>query len=236
MADLAELSSAYDAWHDSLEPDDDGDSPWHQLVRNHIGPLDGADVLEIGCGRGGLAGRLVQRRPRLYLAADFSRSAVLTASRRCGSGLSAFSTSDAQRLPHPDRAFDIVVSCETIEHLPSPSAALGEFARVLRPGGRLFLTTPNYLSTMGTYRAYLRLRGRRFTEEGQPINNLTLLPRTVSWLRSAGLRPRLVDARGHYFLLPGRNPIPVRALDGPKPVVKWFAHHQLIVANKPRSP
>ncbi|MCI0370080.1 MAG: class I SAM-dependent methyltransferase [candidate division NC10 bacterium] len=47
------------------------------------------------------------------------------------------------RLPFADEAFDLVASLEGIEHLRSPFAFLGECARVLSPGGRLILSTPN---------------------------------------------------------------------------------------------
>lgn len=235
-ANPSELSGAYDAWHESHKPADAGESPWHRLVRRHVGPLDGSDVIEIGCGRGGLARWLVQRGPRRYIAADFSISAVSTASRDGSAGSALFSVADIQRIPHPDHCFDVVISCETVEHVSEPTTAIEELARVLRPGGRLLLTTPNYLGTMGLYRAYLRARRRPFTEEGQPVNNLTLVPRTMSWLRGVGLRPHLVDARGHYLLLPRRNPIPIGFLDGPKPALKWLAFHQLIVAEKPLHP
>src|SRR5262249_27760351 len=90
---------------------------------------------------------------------------------------------------------DTVISCETIEHVPDPSRAVAELAQVLKPGGRLFLTTPNYFGPFGLYRAYLRLRRRRFTEVGQPINQLTLLPRTLRWIRRAGLIAKEVADR-----------------------------------------
>lgn len=49
-------------------------------------------------------------------------------------------------LPFADAAFDCVVSREGIEHLVTPFAFLGELCRVLRPGGVLFLTTPNIMT------------------------------------------------------------------------------------------
>ena len=47
---------------------------------------------------------------------------------------------DAMNLPFPDDAFDAVASLESLEFLPDPEAALGEMARVLRPGGWLLTT------------------------------------------------------------------------------------------------
>lgn len=52
---------------------------------------------------------------------------------------------DVERLPFPDRAFDIVICCETLEHVPNPVAALKELARVCR--GRMFVTIPWLPST-----------------------------------------------------------------------------------------
>ena len=85
-------------------------------------------------------------------------------------------TGDIQAIAHPAASFDTVFSCETIEHVPDPRQAIRELARVLCPGGRLFLTCPNYLGLMGLYRGYLRLTGRRYREEGQPINQFLILP------------------------------------------------------------
>jgi SAM-dependent methyltransferase len=51
-----------------------------------------------------------------------------------------------QSLPYPDHTFDYLVCLDGIEHTESPSNAIREFQRVLRKGGKLFLSTPNYLN------------------------------------------------------------------------------------------
>jgi SAM-dependent methyltransferase len=117
--------------------------------------------------------------------------------------------------------------------VPNPPLAVRELARVLRPGGRLFLTTPNYIGTMGLYRGYLRLRGRPFSEIGQPINQFTMLPRTIRWMNRAGLAVLATDAIGHYLPFPRRPPIRLTWLDAPRPLMQWLALHSFVLARKP---
>ena len=49
---------------------------------------------------------------------------------------------DITAIPEPDASFDAVLCSEVLEHVPDPTRALDEFARLLRPGGRLLLTAP----------------------------------------------------------------------------------------------
>jgi SAM-dependent methyltransferase len=49
---------------------------------------------------------------------------------------------DAQSLPFGGGTFDLVISQETVEHLPDPFAAVGEMGRVLAPGGWIYLQAP----------------------------------------------------------------------------------------------
>lgn len=233
--------SAYDAWHTRYAVDADSGAPWHGLVKQHLhGPRDLREkrVLEIGSGRGGFACWLAAQRdrPTVLVAADFARTAVQKGRRFAGERQISnirWVIGDIQMTAHRDDTFDTIVSCETIEHVPDPRGTLRELARVLRPGGRLYLTTPNYLGAMGLYRTYLRLIGRRYTEEGQPINRAVVLPRTLAWVRRAGLRVLVVDAVGHYLPFPGRPPIEFPALNRPRWLMRWFGLHSLVVAVKP---
>lgn len=234
----------YDEWHARYPVDADVDSPWHRLVRQYLDPgrdLAGRRVLEIGCGRGGFACWMAGHSTTdgEIIAADFSTTAVEKArafatERKIG-GV-RWEVGDIEHLAHDDESFDTVVSCETIEHVPNPRLAIGELARILRPGGRLFLTAPNYLGTLGLYRVFLRMCGRPFTEEGQPINNALLLPLTRAWVARTGLRVRRTAAVGQYLPVHGRPPLTLTWLEQPRGggPLHWVAHHSLIVAEKPR--
>jgi ubiquinone/menaquinone biosynthesis C-methylase UbiE len=233
---MADPRAAYDAWHSHVSGADALDTPWHRLVQQALDverDLRGRRVLEIACGRGEFAAWCAARgEPSLLVAADFSMSAVRLARARVmhRAGPLRFMQADAQAIAVPAGSIDTVISCETIEHVRDPRAAVRELARILRPGGRLFLTTPNYLGPMGAYRGYLRLTGRRYTEEGQPINHFLIASVVRRWVRRAGLRIVEAGSTGHYLPFPGRQPFLLIEQ------TRWlspFGLHAITVAEKP---
>jgi ubiquinone/menaquinone biosynthesis C-methylase UbiE len=52
----------------------------------------------------------------------------------------------SQSLPYPSNSFDFITCIEGMEHLENPFSAIREFHRILKPGGKLFLSLPNYLN------------------------------------------------------------------------------------------
>lgn len=122
-----------------------------QLIRPHLKP--GARLLEIGCGAGNL---LVQASvPGSYpVALDLSMQALTFVRSRFEEANSASEAlrgyacvqSIGEYLPLGDGVFDCVLLSEVIEHLEAPQVSIREAVRVLRPGGRLLITTPNYRS------------------------------------------------------------------------------------------
>ena len=229
---------AYDAWHDAFSTDPDANSPWYRLIKTHLRPqdLNGRRILEIGCGRGDFTCWLARESGDIaeIWGADFSATAVRKAqafskSRRLRAH---WLVTDIQSIAAPSSNFDIVFCCETLEHVPDPRKAVTELVRVLKPGGRLFVSTPNYTGLMGLYRGYLRLVGSPYTEVGQPINHFTTLPRTIRWIRSTGMRITGFDAVGHYLPFPGRPPIEMNFLDNPRWLMRWTGLHSLVMAQK----
>jgi 2-polyprenyl-3-methyl-5-hydroxy-6-metoxy-1,4-benzoquinol methylase len=229
---------AYDAWHGAFSTDPDANSPWYRLIKMHIRlqDLTGRRILEIGCGRGDFTCWLARElgNNAEVCGADFATTAVHKAqafakSRRLRA---RWLVTDIQSIAAPSESFDVIFCCETLEHVPDPCIAVAELVRVLKPGGRLFVSTPNYAGLMGLYRGYLRLMGRPYTEVGQPINNFTSLPRTLRWIRAAGLHITGVDAIGHYLPFPGRPPIEMSFLDDPRWLMRWTGLHSLVMAYK----
>jgi SAM-dependent methyltransferase len=64
---------------------------------------------------------------------------------------------DLTRLSYPDESFDLVLTSETLEHVPDLDAALGQILRVLRPGGRHIFTVPLLPGVVRTHRRTDRL-------------------------------------------------------------------------------
>ena len=58
-------------------------------------------------------------------------------------GHGKFIVADVQQMPFPGNSFDFVLFSEVLEHVPDQKKALKEIARVLRPGGKVLITTPS---------------------------------------------------------------------------------------------
>lgn len=98
---------------------------------------DGATILDLGCGPGGLAVELVARLPEARIVGlDLSPSMIERAKRHeAAGGRLRFVVGDAVDLPFEAETFDVVVSTLSLHHWAEPAASLAEIRRVLRPGG-----------------------------------------------------------------------------------------------------
>lgn len=104
------------------------------LLRSALGPYagDAARVLDVGSADGPSVGWL--RGSELHVSLDIDPRGLAPGG-VCGSALA---------LPFRDGAFDLVSAFDVVEHCEPEAVAVGELARVLRPGGRLLISVPAY--------------------------------------------------------------------------------------------
>lgn len=103
------------------------------------GPAAPRSVLDLGCGSGDSVDLFRGHDPAVdWVGADIGDSQEALARRRTDA---TFVTYDGRGLPFADRSFDLVYSCQVLEHVPDIPGHLREIARVLRPGGTLIGST-----------------------------------------------------------------------------------------------
>ena len=102
----------------------------------------GKDVLDVACGTGMGTEYLRRQGAKTSWGLDINREAVQFA--EMNYRLCRFAECDASQMPIPDNSLDIVVSFETVEHLPDAAKFLLECRRVLRLGGLFICSTPNH--------------------------------------------------------------------------------------------
>jgi SAM-dependent methyltransferase len=123
---------------DALDPPD---RPLRmQFLRAQVAA--GERVLDLGCGDGWICAELVGLGAQ-PLGVEVAPAAVERA-RRHHPGLEFRLAEIGGELPSEDNAFDVVWASEVIEHVADTARWLSEVRRVLRPQGRLLLTTPNH--------------------------------------------------------------------------------------------
>lgn len=104
-------------------------------VRNRV-------VLDVACGIG-YGAQYLKRQANCVVGGDISEEALRYASRDFSMVGLDFLRLDAQALPFADESFDVIVSFETIEHLPNYEAFLDDCSRCLTPQGTFICSTPN---------------------------------------------------------------------------------------------
>lgn len=137
-------------------------------------------VLDVACGTGDFARAFAKAGPAQVVGSDFSaRMLALAAARPVARA--QWCRADGTALPFADESFDVVSCAFGIRNFQNLARGLGEFHRVLRPGGRVVIlefSIPSFPLAAGMYRLYFR----------------SILPRLATWISG--------DHTGAYDYLP----------------------------------
>jgi SAM-dependent methyltransferase len=114
----------------------------------------GARVLDIGCGVGQVVARLQQAGYEAH-GVDVSEPNIARA-RRVSERCQLY---DGRRLPYPDGHFAAAGALNVLEHVDEPEAFIRELVRVVEVGGRIVLSSPNFMRVLGFRDYHPRMRG-----------------------------------------------------------------------------
>ncbi len=149
------------------------------------------DILDVGCGFGWFELHALDCGARSITGIEPTENDLATVRRHIDDDRVTFAVASAVELPFEGESFDTVVCWEVLEHLPKHTehAAFREIARVLRPGGALYLSTPHAAPwpTL-TDPAWWLIGHRHYSRE-----------RLAGFATAAGLDVKVLEARGRSW-------------------------------------
>jgi SAM-dependent methyltransferase len=214
----------FDATAGSFRATLEADDPRLSALQRALGPVDGRDLLEVGCGKGRFARHFFERGGRVV---GLDRSRAMLGEATPGP---FYVRGSARCLPFGERRFDSAFAVEVVQHLSDQAIRelMRELVRVIRPGGRVVILDRNLLA-LGARRPWLpellrkwidERRGRWMYRPGDPVRERWFLP----WRFRDWLGRWFEDVRVEFVLLhsEGRRRV-FRAIPWARSMCLWTA-------------
>jgi len=143
---------------------------WDRVFALALDGRNSLDALDIGCGTGFLSLELAARGHRVT-GIDFAPAMLALAKGKAVQAAAdiRFEEADAEALPFPPLSFDLVITRHVLWTLPHPEAAIDEWTRVLRPGGRLVVIDGHSLVKPGEEQAASSRRSAEYAPIGDRL-------------------------------------------------------------------
>ena len=153
--------------------------------------LEGARLLDLGAGQGGAVLEALIRGADAYGVEPGKEFRALGRLRLQDAGYDPerIVCAPGEELPFPDDTFDYGITLQVLEHVPDPRPLMEELFRVLRPGGRCYVSCENYLA---------------FMEQHYRVPWLPMLPKWLGarYLRALGRNPAFLREYVYYTTYP----------------------------------
>lgn len=145
-------SQSAQAWIDTLGPNGETGDRGRQFVLDpaflrFIATVAPCPALDVGCGEGRLCRKLTALG---FAPTGLDPTPELLARARALDPRGSYVKAGAEAMPLPDGTFPLVISCLSLIDIPDYRAAIREMARVLAPGGRLWIANLNSWNTAGS--------------------------------------------------------------------------------------
>jgi len=129
---------------------------FYNLLLKTVELRDGCTVLDVGCGTGVLLSMMAQQKRIHGFGIDAEENMVAEAAIKCpGMGIRK---SRAENMPFEKQIFDVVTVCMAYHHFNDKDGFASEAARVLKPGGALYIADPHFPAPVrGVLNAIFRL-------------------------------------------------------------------------------
>lgn len=147
------------------------------VAGRHLKRGSSLDIIEIGSGTGGLAIALARLGEHRITGIEPELSAIKASCLRAKKYINiktCFIQGYGEKIPLPDKSFDLIYTQSVLEHVANIPTVIAEAYRILRPGGVIYIETPNYFWPIEQHykiffppllpkplaRLYLKLRGK----------------------------------------------------------------------------
>ena len=226
------------AWYDEFYQTEQASwAPWYKFSLPYLRQILTAEtrLVELGCGQGHILRYLAQKKllpeENIY-GMDQSRTAVDFVKRALPRA--HLDTGDIYRLPYPKDHFHVCLLMETIEHFEDPRPALEQIWSVLRPGGVLLISFPNYLCPCWLpFRWLVRLANKPELLVLQPIDKIYTAFGVIRLVKQAGFAFERCVGSGYgppFFYRLERDWM-TRGLNALG--LWWLSFHPILIFRKP---
>lgn len=137
------MSEFYDQYWTKSELRGDDSFKWPN-IKKLLPQNENIRILDFGCGDGELINYIKNTNPKSQLyGVDVSKK-IINLNRKKIKHAKFYTVDDGEKLPFPNNYFDFIVSTDVIEHVYNTDVTFKELSRVLKPKGKLLLSTPYY--------------------------------------------------------------------------------------------